>query len=214
MIRNDTLAEYAHTLADNGFTIYEPKGESGDYFMYSRMVDGVECFGSVQQCTLRLEGYSHAMPIKPSRVNGSNMFVGSVADGWDNLTVEAARTVASPTNWNSIVGTQSNYRVVNAGMYEVWENTDGPSFPDSEGKFRNMFQVKAANRRAGHDWFTIGGEVIGFRGRALIGGRYWVEKGVDNRFRVAAVQPNGDITYIGDDYSTADNARDYIVGII
>lgn len=105
-LKNEALREYATLLQANGFTIYEPKGTIGvRYFTYSRLVDGVECFGTVQQADFG--GYSHTMPIKPSHEHGSSMFVANVPD---ELTVQAARKVAQPTNWNDLVGTQQNYR--------------------------------------------------------------------------------------------------------
>lgn len=74
--------------------------------MYSRIVNGQECFGYVQKNHARDSTYSHAMPIKPSIKHGSSMYV----DGTDDqLTVEAARKVASPLNVNKDVGQQANY---------------------------------------------------------------------------------------------------------
>jgi hypothetical protein len=107
-ITDPELIEYADLLAENGFTIYVPKGTSFDYFTYSQVVDGKECFGNVQHETLRaFGGYSHSMPIRPSREHGSSMFVAGVEDA---LTLEAAQKVAQPSNYNDLVGTQSNFR--------------------------------------------------------------------------------------------------------
>ena len=103
MIRDDGLCNYADLLQANGFSIYEPKG-SADYFMYSRQVDGRECFGYVQKDYFG--SYSHTMPIRPSHKHGSSMFVGGVAD---ELTVAVARLVARPRNSNRLVGLQHNY---------------------------------------------------------------------------------------------------------
>lgn len=108
-IADEALDAYADTLMAAGFTVYEPTGPAARYFRYSRVVDGQECFGVVQQEALRLQGYSHSMPIKPSKENGSSMFVDGVEDGFDALTVEAAETVAQPRNHNPLVGWQDNY---------------------------------------------------------------------------------------------------------
>lgn len=104
-INDDALANYARLLADNGFVIYEPTGSWG-HFVYSRIVDGQECFGDVQKANVGAFGYQHHMPIRPSQENGSSMFVDGVPD---ELTVEAAEMVARPTNRNKYVGTQKNY---------------------------------------------------------------------------------------------------------
>ncbi|AVD99659.1 hypothetical protein HWB51_gp041 [Mycobacterium phage Cuke] len=106
MIRNDALREYSNLLEANGFAIYESKDPTFDYFVYSRMVDGRECFGSVSYD--RFEGFNHSMPIKPSREHGSSMFI----EGIRHLeaTVEAAKKTASPTNSNKVVGRHENYR--------------------------------------------------------------------------------------------------------
>jgi hypothetical protein len=126
-IKDAVLREYAELLAKNGFTIYEPKGV-WEYFVYSRMVDGRECFGSVQRGGA-LEGYQHHMPIKPSKEHGSSMFVEDVPD---ELTIEAATAVASPRNYNKLVGSHENYRddrflesgYVRWGADTVSENTN------------------------------------------------------------------------------------------
>lgn len=123
MIRDQALREYADLLLANGFTIYEPKNPYAGYFMYSRMVDGQECFGTVEKRDRPLDhGYEHHMPIKPSQEFGSSMFVEirteSANQGrgrqvtieqLDELTVEHAMLTARPENWNSVVGTQKNY---------------------------------------------------------------------------------------------------------
>lgn len=109
MINEPALRVYANQLERHGFSIYEPVGtkvSSGDYFMYSRTVDGQECFGYVQRDYARAASYSHSMPIRPSVENGTSMYI----DGTDNeLTVEAATKVASPFNTNRDVGRQANY---------------------------------------------------------------------------------------------------------
>lgn len=104
-IKDAALREYAALLAKNGFTIYEPKGV-WNHFMYSRMVDDREYFGNVQREQVG-SGYRHFMPIKPSKEHGSSMFVDDVPD---ELTIEAATAVASPSNYNKLVGRHANYR--------------------------------------------------------------------------------------------------------
>lgn len=108
-INDSALEEYATELRNAGFQVYEPKGKWNTFFVYSRMVEDKECFGVVQQESVVLMGYSHHMPIKPSRENGSGMFLETVKDGFDCLTVEAATKVASPTNSNRLVGSQTNW---------------------------------------------------------------------------------------------------------
>lgn len=105
MIADPGLNAYADLLERNGFTIYEPASGRGNYFRYSRLVNGVECFGYVQRDYVG-SGYSHSMPIRPSIQHGSSMFVEHVRG---ELTVEAARMVARPSNWNSVVGKHLNY---------------------------------------------------------------------------------------------------------
>ena len=108
MIKDDGLRAYADLLEANGFAIYEPKSSTGSWFTYSRMVDGVECFGTVEKDQAPLaRGYKHTMPIRPSVEHGSSMFVAGVPE---ELTVEAAEAVASPSNYNHLVGIQKNYR--------------------------------------------------------------------------------------------------------
>jgi hypothetical protein len=68
-------------------------------------VDGRRCWGSVE--VTDFEGYRHHMPIRPSRENGSSMWVKDVPD---YLDVETARKVASPRNYNPLVGTQENWQ--------------------------------------------------------------------------------------------------------
>lgn len=106
MIIDPALYEYANRLEDAGFTIYEPIG-SGNFFRYSRVVHGQECFGYVQR-TWGSTGYAyqHLMPIKPSIENGSSMTVAGVPNA---LTIESAVRVARPVNRNDVVGPQGNW---------------------------------------------------------------------------------------------------------
>ncbi|AVO21355.1 hypothetical protein PBI_MEGABEAR_45 [Mycobacterium phage Megabear] len=115
MIRDEGLRTYADVLEQAGFTVYETNSVTLNYFRYSRMVDGKECFGYVQLG--HYGGYSHSMPIRPSTEHGSSMWVEGVPDSTPQqgnklgnpLTVKAATKVASPTNWNPLVGEQENY---------------------------------------------------------------------------------------------------------
>jgi hypothetical protein len=66
---NEALHEYAELLQSAGFDIYEPSA-GWNYFIYSRVVDGRECFGMVAEATVSLEGYSHTMPIAPNKDGG------------------------------------------------------------------------------------------------------------------------------------------------
>lgn len=109
------LLAYADRLQEAGFRVYIPTpaspGRRLTYFAYARDVDGSErpCYGFVQYKDFFT--FDHTMPIKPSRENGSSMFVQDVNEVHDpdDLTVEQATRVASPSNWNEIVGTQQNY---------------------------------------------------------------------------------------------------------
>lgn len=124
-LTNETLREYALLLQQAGFAIYEPTGVVGDYFTYSRIVDDIERFGIVQKGFF--DAYQHLMPIKPSTEHGSSMFVDDVPDV---LTVQVARKIASPTNTNSVVGTQANFRDDDymLDLYEKWEVLPTPAF--------------------------------------------------------------------------------------
>jgi hypothetical protein len=118
------LQRYAIRLQAAGFTIYHHKAERTNvhgsviparYFVYSREVDGVELFGTVQDGDFPLLSVEleHSMPIKPSREHGSSMFIEE--RGCDDPlpapdTVEYAERVTQPTNWNHLVGMHRNYR--------------------------------------------------------------------------------------------------------
>ncbi|AVP42759.1 hypothetical protein SEA_SCHOOLBUS_104 [Mycobacterium phage SchoolBus] len=111
-ITNARLREYADELEAAGFTIYEPISGPGSYFRYSRMVDGKECFGYVQADYLT-GGFQHLMPIVPTVQHGSSMWVeGAGRKPYPanlTLTVQVARLVASPVNYNELVGKQVNF---------------------------------------------------------------------------------------------------------
>lgn len=117
-LTNETLRAYAELLQRAGFAIYEPKGVVGDYFMYSRIVDDVECFGLVQREWGGAEVYRHLMPIQPSVEHGSSMYVDGVLN---ELTIDVAQEIASPRNTNSVVGTHDNFNDRRfLDMYEKW----------------------------------------------------------------------------------------------
>lgn len=108
-IKDPKLVAYADLLEQNGFTVYDESNYTDDWFTYSQMVDGRECFGTVQTNGYRSEAfreYEHHMPIKPSIEHGSSMWVEGVPN---ELTIEAARAVAQPSNYNPIVGRHDNY---------------------------------------------------------------------------------------------------------
>lgn len=117
MMWHGELEAYAQRLEQAGFAIYEPTGRMPSrHFRYSRVVDGKECFGSIDAGYYG--GFSHIMPIKSSIEHGSSMWVDGVPDSrpesthhvaGDPLTVEAAEKVASPSNYNPLVGRQHNY---------------------------------------------------------------------------------------------------------
>lgn len=115
MIRDEGLRTYADVLERAGFAIYESNAVGLNFFRYSRVVNGRECFGYVQLGYFG--GYSHTMPIPPTRENGSSMWVDGVPDSTPDqgnrlgnpLTVEAATMVARPWNSNPLVGRQANY---------------------------------------------------------------------------------------------------------
>lgn len=114
----EELVGYAERLRKHGFTVYvhpvetRREGEYGKqtFFGYSQVVGDRPCFGNVQRASFWRLGQpgEHHMPIKPSRENGSSMFV-PAADkfAWDD--VQAARMVARPENSNPLVGLQRNH---------------------------------------------------------------------------------------------------------
>ena len=105
MITDGGLLDYAQRLEQAGFTIYEPLRSPARYFRYSRMVNGVECFGYVQKAWTG-SGYEHSMPIRPSVQHGSSMWVEGVPN---DLSIETAMLVARRSNRNPLVGKQDNY---------------------------------------------------------------------------------------------------------
>lgn len=115
------LRDYATELLEAGFSIYvveRPSPRPLSFFRYSQVVEGRECFGYVQYDNLY--GYSHSMPIKPSRQSGSSMFIGNSEepDQGTAQSVDYARRVAQPRNWNHLIGWQDNYAPVRVLTYE------------------------------------------------------------------------------------------------
>lgn len=103
------LHDYARLLAGAGFTVYAPVAPRSPvrFFHYSRDVDGRRLYGTVNLPTYPTLGQQieHHMPIPPSRVHGSSMWISSIDDP---LTIEAAREITQPTNRNVLVGEQRN----------------------------------------------------------------------------------------------------------
>lgn len=119
-ILHPDLAEFAAKLKGRDFRVFVFKSDvdrvakggkeaCATHLSFSRIVDGQECFGSVSR---DLGGYSFTMPIRPSRENGSSMFIGldrATETDLDGLTIPAAELYASPFGSNSLVGRQANF---------------------------------------------------------------------------------------------------------
>lgn len=99
------LLDYAKTLVAAGFKVWltPTNYRDGGFLTYQDPENG--CWGTFQES--EFEGWDHHMPIKPSRENGSSMW--HLPEDEDRWTVDAAKQCAQPTNYNSLVGTQSNY---------------------------------------------------------------------------------------------------------
>lgn len=129
-ILTERLAQFADELRSEGFRVYVfrsdvkrvergGKQSCARWLGFSREVDGRECYASVSDSG-RFGGYQFSMPIKPSRVNGSSMFIGGAeATEFDELTLDNARLYASPTGRNALVGTQENYGPASYGGIAV-----------------------------------------------------------------------------------------------
>jgi hypothetical protein len=117
------LADFAKELLADGFKVYlyrsdvervakGGKESCATAFGFSRTVDGQECYASVEEDFFQSVKFS--MPIKPSRENGSGMWVGGSVEHHGTTSevacVENARLYASPFNSNPLVGRQANYR--------------------------------------------------------------------------------------------------------
>lgn len=104
------LAAYAENLKAAGFTVYLPAdGRPLRFFHYSQVVGEQTCYGTVCDAQFSLLGqpFEHAMPIRPTNVNGSSMYIITMASP---ASVDYARAVAQPRNWNDQVGTQTNHK--------------------------------------------------------------------------------------------------------
>jgi hypothetical protein len=67
--------------------------------------------------------------------------------------------------------------------------------------FRNITEVKHANRALGHHWFVADPTRNYRRETILLGGRYWVESsdnfdGTAREYMAVAADPNGRISYL------------------
>lgn len=104
------LLTYGRELVAAGFRVWHsPSGGRGaGYLTYAR--NGL--YGHLQRSDF--EGWSHDMPIRPSREHGSSMFIQNPLPVW---TVAAAEQAASPTNRNKVVGPHAN-----AGEAHTWHN--------------------------------------------------------------------------------------------
>jgi hypothetical protein len=94
-VKGPELQAYAAELIDAGFTVrvvqaYDVNGQQipCSWFLYEK--DG--CCGIVQK---ELDGYSHSMPVKPSKENGSAILITNAH--WDLQVADAVRT-ARPQN--------------------------------------------------------------------------------------------------------------------
>lgn len=118
-IAHPELSDFGKLLLAHGFKVFvfrsdvERVAKGGleahaRHISFSREVDGRTCRASVDY---GLAGYQFYMPIKPSRENGSGMFIGNTNEmpEFDSLTLENAELYASPTGYNRLVGTQENY---------------------------------------------------------------------------------------------------------
>lgn len=115
------LAEFGRTLLDNGFKVFVFKSDvarvanggreaCATTLGFTRIVDGQECAASVSITNIFV-GPTFSMPIRPTRENGSSMWIGHqpTMNEFDDLTVENAELYASPTGFNPLVRTQDNF---------------------------------------------------------------------------------------------------------
>lgn len=113
------LSDFGKELLAAGFKVYVfrsdaervakgGKESSATHIGFSRVVNERECWGSVDYS---LAGYQFHMPIKPSRENGSSMFIARTdqAPEFEELTLANAELYASPIGWNPLVRRQENY---------------------------------------------------------------------------------------------------------
>jgi len=104
----DPLGRYADELVAAGFEVWRTRRGANDagWLTYRNPANG--CWGTLQGGS---DGWEHLMPIRPSRENGSSMFVQDRRHPLrrlDPFTVEAAIQCARPSNWNEVVGRQEN----------------------------------------------------------------------------------------------------------
>lgn len=112
------LADFATRLLGEGYRVFVFRSDvervanggreaCASSISFSRVVDGRECFASVDNT---LSGYQFHMPIKPSREHGSSMFIGGDrAQEFDDLSLPNAELYAFPIGRNALVGTKENY---------------------------------------------------------------------------------------------------------
>lgn len=132
LILKPKLAEFAKELLAAGFKVYLPKSDVqrvakgglekvGNWFQFSREVDGQVCYASVSLGYFEAPEFS--MPIRPSVKYGSSMWLAENARQQDMrseaLSLENAKRYASKSGYNPLVGVQSNYHDERfARMYE------------------------------------------------------------------------------------------------
>lgn len=85
--------------------------------------------------------------------------------------------------------------------------------------FKNITEVKKANKAAGHYWFSVkDSRVVS----TVMGGRYWVESNAPfnddepRRIQAAGAADSGEVTWLNDadEFESIDAAKAYIRGII
>lgn len=85
--------------------------------------------------------------------------------------------------------------------------------------FKNMTEVKKANKAIGHHWFSVPDS---HRVSPLVVGRYWIESNAPlqddgpRRIFAVAAAPNGEVSYLkgADTFDSIAAARAYIDAII
>lgn len=104
----DRLAVYGRTLVAAGFDVWlTPTGyRHGGYLTYRDRATGY--VGTFQHSDH--DGWSHSMPLVPSREHGSSMWLDGAPD--DPWTVDAARHTAREYGYNPLVGRQRNVAAV------------------------------------------------------------------------------------------------------
>lgn len=94
---------YADTLQEAGFTVYaNPDNETNrrrpvSWFHYSREVDGETLYGTYHDGSETFGVSDHAMPIPPTRLNGSSAHI--AASGVPIESVEYAMLITRRSNW-------------------------------------------------------------------------------------------------------------------